>query len=196
MQPYAEILSRDCRIGLEQWNRFNLLQTLGWRGWYWKRSVARSGGTMFSSTFWILCRCPLPQHFNLVPEELAGQLSQGYAFELGKHVEKPFEYVPLGAAGGMSASALAMTRFARAHLGDGSVDGQRILSGESVALMLCSMNMKVLIPGFMVLITTREVTLLSMDTVAELFDSSRNLSWYRNTISVFLSRPIPLWVSG
>ena len=69
--------------------------------------------------------------FQPVPEELAGQLSQGYAFELGKHVEKPFEYVPLGAAGGMSASALAMTRFARAHLGDGSVDGQRILSGES-----------------------------------------------------------------
>ena len=136
--------------------------------------------------------------FQPVPEELAGQLSQGYAFELGKHVEKPFEYVPLGAAGGMSASALAMTRFARAHLGDGSVDGQRILSGESVALMRepCSMNMKVLIPGFMVLITTREVTLLSMDTVAELFDSSRNLPWYRNTISVCLSRPIPLWVSG
>ena len=69
--------------------------------------MARSGG---------LCSAahsdPLhaPTAFQPVPEELAGQLSRGYAFELGKHVEKPFEHVPLGAAGGMESQCSAMTR--------------------------------------------------------------------------------------
>ncbi|MEO0435729.1 MAG: serine hydrolase domain-containing protein [Pseudomonadota bacterium] len=70
-----------------------------------------------------------------LPEALAPQMSAGFRSINGLPTAQNFVYVPMGSAGGMSASALAMTRFARAHLGDGSVDGGRILSPESVALM-------------------------------------------------------------
>ncbi|MEM9387128.1 MAG: serine hydrolase domain-containing protein [Pseudomonadota bacterium] len=70
-----------------------------------------------------------------IPAELASQMSEGFRSIDGQATAQPFVFVPMGAAGGISASALAMTRFARAHLGDGSVDGARILSPTSAALM-------------------------------------------------------------
>lgn len=73
--------------------------------------------------------------FQPLPEAIAPQMSAGFRPINGQPTAQEFVYVPMGSAGGMSASALAMTRFARAHLGDGSVDGGRILRSESVAQM-------------------------------------------------------------
>ena len=137
MQPYAEILSRELP---------GRVRAPGTVSTYSNHGVGLAGLVLeeVSGQKW---EDYVQQHildplqmssasaFQPLPESLAAQMSEGYAFEMGKHVAKPFEYVPLAAAGGMSASALAMTRFARAHLGDGSVDGQRMLTAESVAMM-------------------------------------------------------------
>ena len=137
MQPYAEILSRELPDRVRAPGTVSTYSNhgVGLAGLVLEEVSGEKWGDYVQQHILDPLQMSSATAFQPVPEELAGQLSQGYAFELGKHVEKPFEYVPLGAAGGMSASALAMTRFARAHLGDGSVDGQRILSGESVALM-------------------------------------------------------------
>jgi hypothetical protein len=69
------------------------------------------------------------------PAELAQRVARGYDWIDGRFVEAPFEYVPLGAAGGMSATAADMTRFARMHLGKGEFAGARILRDHSARTM-------------------------------------------------------------
>ena len=61
--------------------------------------------------------------FQPLPKSLAAQMSEGYAFEMGKHVAKPFEYV-LAAAGYERALAAPLP----GHAG-WRVDGQRVLTG-------------------------------------------------------------------
>ena len=61
---------------------------------------------------------------------IESQMSKGYAWEAGRYVEKPFEYVPLGPAGGISASGKDMAIFLRQFLNKGEVDGVRILSRD------------------------------------------------------------------
>ncbi|WP_191621129.1 serine hydrolase domain-containing protein [Marinihelvus fidelis] len=68
-----------------------------------------------------------------LPAELADKMATSYAFENGDYVEKPFEIVAsFGPAGGQSASATDMVRFAQAILNGGELDGQRILSEATV----------------------------------------------------------------
>ncbi|HSR50309.1 MAG TPA: serine hydrolase domain-containing protein [Acidobacteriota bacterium] len=69
------------------------------------------------------------------PEDLAEHMSKGYNFEGGEFVAKDFEHVPMSPAGAVSASAEAMVPFMLAHLGDGAVDGQRILQPQTVQQM-------------------------------------------------------------
>lgn len=65
------------------------------------------------------------------PEAAAG----GYTAALGAPSPAPGLALELWPAGSLTASARDVARFARAHLGDGSVDGGRILSASSVDRM-------------------------------------------------------------
>ena len=65
---------------------------------------------------------------------LAGDLATGFVREAGAYAPRPFEYTAHAApGGGASSTAPDMLRFAAALLGDGSIDGGRILSPESNA---------------------------------------------------------------
>jgi CubicO group peptidase (beta-lactamase class C family) len=72
-----------------------------------------------------------------LPEHLEDDMAKSYAFEAGGYKEKPFEIVKsFGPAGGQSASATDMVRFAQAILNGGSLDGAQILRPETVEEML------------------------------------------------------------
>jgi len=72
-----------------------------------------------------------------LPEHLEDDMAVSYAFEAGGYKEKPFEIVKsFGPAGGQSASATDMVRFAQAILNGGSLDGAQILRPETVEEML------------------------------------------------------------
>lgn len=72
-----------------------------------------------------------------LPEHLEDDMAKSYAFEAGGYKEKPFEIVKsFGPAGGQSASATDMVRFAQAILNGGSLDGAQILRPETVEKML------------------------------------------------------------
>jgi CubicO group peptidase (beta-lactamase class C family) len=71
------------------------------------------------------------------PEELVERMAKAYLLQAGQYVEQPFQYVGDPApAGGMSATAADMLRFARAILNGGELNGQRILRRETVDEML------------------------------------------------------------
>lgn len=72
-----------------------------------------------------------------LPERLEANMATSYGFEAGGYTEKPFEIISsFGPAGGQSASAIDMLRFAQAILNGGSLDGRQILRPETVAEML------------------------------------------------------------
>ena len=62
-----------------------------------------------------------------VPEALAPDLAVGYRWSLGEATPEPFEFVPAGPAGSMSAAAADIARFMLAHLQDGRYGATRIL---------------------------------------------------------------------
>jgi CubicO group peptidase (beta-lactamase class C family) len=65
---------------------------------------------------------------------LAGDLATGFGREAGRFVAKPVEHIAqTAAAGGASSTAPDMLRFAAALLGDGALDGGRILAPETNA---------------------------------------------------------------
>ncbi len=68
-----------------------------------------------------------------LPAALRGQMSQGYLST--DEPPKGFEIVSLPPAGSMSAPGADMARFMLAYLGQGELDGQRILKPETVKLM-------------------------------------------------------------
>lgn len=70
-----------------------------------------------------------------VPENLSQHSSVGYRWINGEFEAQGFEFVPLASAGTMSASAIAMTRFMKAHLQGGIVDGTRILKDATTVQM-------------------------------------------------------------
>ena len=70
-----------------------------------------------------------------VPEAISENSAKGYVWQNGEYVEKPFEYVPLGAAGTMSASADAMMTFLSMQLNGGAVDGNRVIGADTLAQM-------------------------------------------------------------
>lgn len=67
-----------------------------------------------------------------LPESLAAQMSNGYAWQRGEFVRKAFEFVPAAPAGGASASGSDMTKLVQALL----TEGGSILSPAGVADML------------------------------------------------------------
>ena len=71
-----------------------------------------------------------------LPPRLRGDMSVGYHFSDGGFEAKPFEFIQ-GAtpAGTMSASATDMATFMLAHLGNGSINGHRILAESTAVLM-------------------------------------------------------------
>lgn len=72
-----------------------------------------------------------------LPAALADRMAGSYALEAGAFVAKPFEIIAnFGPAGGQSAPATDMIRFARAILNGGELDGQRILAVATVEQML------------------------------------------------------------
>ncbi len=68
-----------------------------------------------------------------LPPALAPSMSLGYLE--GADEAKPFEFIRVAPAGSASASATDMARFMIANLGDGSLDGQRILQPDTLAQM-------------------------------------------------------------
>lgn len=72
-----------------------------------------------------------------LPERLDSQMAASYEFKAGGYDKKPFEIISsFGPAGGQSASATDMVRFAQAILNGGSLDGQQILRPQTVEEML------------------------------------------------------------
>lgn len=71
-----------------------------------------------------------------LPTEWGAEAAMGYVPTADDgYTSRGAEYVTLAPAGGMVMSALDAARFMRAYLGDGAVDGRRILEPETVARM-------------------------------------------------------------
>lgn len=73
--------------------------------------------------------------FQPLPDTLSPNMSKGYVYRDGAFVERPFELVPLGPAGTMSATAEDMARFMIAHLQEGAFEGEQILADSTARLM-------------------------------------------------------------
>jgi CubicO group peptidase (beta-lactamase class C family) len=137
VKPYGEILSVDLP---------ERVRPPGWVSSYSNHGVGVAGlivedvaGTSWADYVEANIMEPLGMRnstpYQPVPEALAADMSKGYQFEAGRFVEKPFEFVPLGAVGGISASALDMLKFAMAHLNDGAYPGGRILGQDATRRM-------------------------------------------------------------
>src|SRR5436305_1233770 len=71
-----------------------------------------------------------------LPPALAARMADGHKWVDGQLVPKPYEYLSsIMPAGSASATAPDMARFMLALLGGGALDGKRILSAQSVALL-------------------------------------------------------------
>jgi CubicO group peptidase (beta-lactamase class C family) len=70
------------------------------------------------------------------PMPLAADLTSGYRWRGGRYEALGVGFGYESAAGGIMTTASDMSRIMMALLGDGSVDGRRLLSGESVRTML------------------------------------------------------------
>jgi CubicO group peptidase (beta-lactamase class C family) len=68
-----------------------------------------------------------------LPPALEAMMSQGY--NAAAQGAKNFEFIPAAPAGSLSTTAVDMTRFMLAFLGDGTVDGVTILKPETVRAM-------------------------------------------------------------
>jgi len=67
---------------------------------------------------------------------LTNDLVRGYRWVDGRHEPLAYGFTQAAPSGGMSATAADMGRFMLALLQEGSVDGERVLSPESVKMML------------------------------------------------------------
>jgi len=70
-----------------------------------------------------------------VPAALTNDLVTGYIYTGSEFQPQGFEFMPIGAAGCISASATDMARFMIAHLQDGQYGGNRILSETTARTM-------------------------------------------------------------
>ncbi len=70
-----------------------------------------------------------------VPPEYEADLSKGYAYQGRVLVEKPFEFVPLGPVGGVSASAGDMAKLMLMFLGGGAYGDARVLDEATAKTM-------------------------------------------------------------
>jgi CubicO group peptidase (beta-lactamase class C family) len=67
--------------------------------------------------------------------ELRADLATGYALHRGKPEPLPYDWLNVPPAGGLAATAADMSRFLRAQLGGGALEGARILRPETLAEM-------------------------------------------------------------
>ena len=65
------------------------------------------------------------------PPQLAESLARGYRWTGGRHEPLDYRYTNTGPSGALATTAADMSRFMLAMLGDGSVDGGRVLSADS-----------------------------------------------------------------
>jgi CubicO group peptidase (beta-lactamase class C family)/uncharacterized membrane protein len=68
----------------------------------------------------------------------ANDLARGYRWADGHQEQLPYRFTYAGPSGGISTTAADMVRLMIALLGDGSVDGQRILSLQSVKMLVAA----------------------------------------------------------
>jgi CubicO group peptidase (beta-lactamase class C family) len=68
--------------------------------------------------------------------DMALALARGYRWIDGRQDAIPYRFTHASPSGGISATAADMGRFILAIVGDGSADGERVLSPESVTMML------------------------------------------------------------
>lgn len=89
---------------------------------------------MVSSTFrepWGAQRTEAP-----MPAALADRVSRGYQWRAGAFVPGGFEYIgQIGPAGALSTTAVDMARWMLVHLGEGELDGVRILGQDTARLI-------------------------------------------------------------
>ncbi len=72
-----------------------------------------------------------------LPPELDAHMAKAYGYKAGKYFAKNYEIISnFGPAGASAVSAGDMSLFAKALLGDGSLDGKRILKPETLQQML------------------------------------------------------------
>lgn len=72
----------------------------------------------------------------VLPDALRPDMSNGYRFVDGRFELEPFEHLAgLAPAGAIAASAVDIATFMLAHLGDGAINGQRILRIDTAELM-------------------------------------------------------------
>ncbi|AFZ71896.1 serine hydrolase domain-containing protein [Natronobacterium gregoryi] len=67
-----------------------------------------------------------------LPDDLAVDAATGYSSLTGTPMEAPSLALELAPAGSLSATVTDVARLARAHLGDGEVDDERVLEAETV----------------------------------------------------------------
>jgi CubicO group peptidase (beta-lactamase class C family) len=70
-----------------------------------------------------------------VPEEIEGEVSQGFAYIKGAYQSDQFELIQPYPAGSLSSTAEDMSKFMLAHLNNGSYQGNSILNPETEAEM-------------------------------------------------------------
>ncbi|HEX6050617.1 MAG TPA: serine hydrolase domain-containing protein [Gemmatimonadaceae bacterium] len=70
-----------------------------------------------------------------LPAKLAGDMSGGFSWKGGRFESEKFEVVHPAPAGSVASSATDMATFMLAHLGNGTVGGQRILADSTATLM-------------------------------------------------------------
>jgi CubicO group peptidase (beta-lactamase class C family) len=70
-----------------------------------------------------------------LPAKYAADMSGGFRWSDGRFEPRKFEIVHPAPAGSIGSSATDMAKFMLAHLGNGALDGQRILADSTAALM-------------------------------------------------------------
>ncbi len=82
------------------------------------------------------------------PSNLAGDLARGYRWVDGHHEPIPYNYTQARPGGGMTATAADIGRFMVAVLGDGSIEGGRMLTPKFLEMMLAEQyKPHALVPG-------------------------------------------------
>ncbi len=128
-----------------------------------------------------------------LPKQLVGQMATGYP---KPGTAEPFELVGPAPAGALSASGIDMARFMLAHLQGGELDGKRILSAQTAAMMhnspLDKVNPQSLIPplnrmelGFF------ETNINGHEVVAHLGDTVA----FHTSLHLFINDHVGLYVS-
>jgi CubicO group peptidase (beta-lactamase class C family) len=70
-----------------------------------------------------------------IPDEIPGDVSEGYRYQNGRYVSGEFETIGIPPAGSMSATSTDMAKFMIAHLQDGRYRDSRILSESATERM-------------------------------------------------------------